>query len=234
MASSPADTPSWPAGPRGLRISIATQSEREQIYRIRHDVYALELRQHDEEASGRLTDPLDTFNEYIVASIGTLVVGFVSITPPGHERYSIDKYVARGELPFELGDGVFEVRILTVIEPLRGSPIAAILMYAALRVVECRSGTRIVLIGRTELVDVYRRVGMELVGRTVRSGAVSFEVMSATVEAARDRVANYMSALRRLEPLLEWRLDVPFEPAPSSRTGDAAYALASGNSRGVA
>lgn len=211
MPSSSADLPSWPAGPRGLRISIATRSEREQIYRIRHDVYARELGQHSENASGRLTDALDVFNEYIAASIGTQVVGFVSITPPDHDRYSLDKYVDRGEFPFEFDIGVFEVRILTVIEPFRGTPIAAILMYAALRHVDARGGTRIILMGRTELVDVYRRAGMERLGRTVRSGAVSFEVMSATLEVARARVARYASALRRLEPLLDWRLGVPFD-----------------------
>ena len=211
MPSSSADLPSWPAGPRGLRISIATRSEREQIYRIRHDVYARELGQHSENASGRLTDALDVFNEYIAASIGTQVVGFVSITPPDHDRYSLDKYVDRGEFPFEFDFGVFEVRILTVIEPFRGTPIAAILMYAALRHVDARGGTRIILMGRTELVDVYRRAGMERLGRTVRSGAVSFEVMSATLDVARARVARYASALRRLEPLLDWRLGVPFD-----------------------
>jgi histidinol-phosphate/aromatic aminotransferase/cobyric acid decarboxylase-like protein len=214
MPSSHGDVPSWPAGPHGLRIAIATASDRDQIYRIRHDVYAVELGQHHEDATGRLTDALDPINEYVAASIGSRVVGFVSITPPDHDRYSIDKYVARSELPFALDDGTFEIRILTVIERLRGSPIAAILMYAALRLVESRGGTRIILIGRTELVDVYRRAGMELLGRTVRSGAVSFELMSATVEAARARVAHYAPALRRLAPLLDWRLDVPFELAP--------------------
>ena len=216
MPSSSADLPSWPAGPRGLRISIATRSEREQIYRIRHDVYARELGQHSENASGRLTDALDVFNVYIAASIGTQVVGFVSITPPDHDRYSLDKYVDRGEFPFEFDVGVFEVRILTVIEPFRGTPIAAILMYAALRHVDARGGTRIILMGRTELVDVYRRAGMERLGRTVRSGAVSFEVMSATLDVARTRVARYASALRRLEPLLDWRLGVPFDQPATS------------------
>ena len=226
MPSSSADLPSWPAGPRGLRISIATRSEREQIYRIRHDVYARELGQHSENASGRLTDALDVFNVYIAASIGTQVVGFVSITPPDHDRYSLDKYVHRGEFPFEFDIGVFEVRILTVIEPFRGTPIAAILMYAALRHVDARGGTRIILMGRTELVDVYRRAGMERLGRTVRSGAVSFEVMSATLDVARTRVARYASALRRLEPLLDWRLDVPFDqpPRPVAYHGGASIA----------
>ena len=59
------------------------------------------------------------------------------------------------------------------------------------------------------LVDVYRRAGMERLGRTVRSGAVSFEVMSATLEVARARVARYASAL-----LGDWSL---------SSTGGSAF-----------
>ena len=50
---------------------------------------------------------------------------FVSITPPGFGRYSIDKYLSRDELPFSCDGELFEVRILTVAESYRGTPAGA-------------------------------------------------------------------------------------------------------------
>ena len=95
----------------------------------------------------QLSDPLDEFNVYIVATQGGRIAGFVSITPPGYGRYSIDKYLSRDKLPFSCDEGLFEVRILTVAEAYRGTPAGALLMYAALRWIESHGGQRVVAIG---------------------------------------------------------------------------------------
>ena len=124
----------------------------------------------------------------------------------------------RTELPFAVDDGLFEIRILTVRKPLRGTPIAGTLMYASLRYVEARQGVRIVLIGRSELVDVYRRAGMQSLGRQFTSGAVTFELMSATVAEARARADHYLPAVRRLQPLIDWRLPMSMLPSSDLRS----------------
>ncbi len=83
-----------------IRLSLATESDRQQIYALRHQVYAREIRQHRENAEGVLRDALDAGNVYLVASAGGAIAGFVSITPPGCGAYSIDKYMAREVIPF--------------------------------------------------------------------------------------------------------------------------------------
>lgn len=98
------------------RISLATEEDREAIYRMRHDVYALELCQHKPNAEEMLTDSLDDFNDYIVAHVEGELAGFVSITPPGFGRYSIDKYASRSDLPIQFDNGLYELRVLTVAE----------------------------------------------------------------------------------------------------------------------
>src|SRR5215471_9025286 len=75
-----------------FRLSVATDADREEIYRARHEVYARELGQHPVTPAGALRDSLDDSNLYLVAKAGAGLAGFVSITPPGQERYSIDKY----------------------------------------------------------------------------------------------------------------------------------------------
>src|SRR2546426_850623 len=112
----------------GLQIvlSMATEADREVIYRLRHEVYARELGQHAANPSGSLRDALDDWNIYLVAKISGRITGFISLTPPpgGLERsaelqfgairsdqpfsiapngssglgYSIDKYVSRDAL----------------------------------------------------------------------------------------------------------------------------------------
>ena len=68
-------------GAETLCIALADGKDREEIYRIRHDVYAQELQQHPPSASTRLSDSLDATNVYLVATLGRKVAGFVSVTP---------------------------------------------------------------------------------------------------------------------------------------------------------
>ncbi len=81
---------------------------------------------------------------------GTLAA-FVSITPPGEHGYSIDKYFERASVPFEIGTGTYEIRLLTVLKEHRDSDLAATLMVAAFRWIEARGGSRVVAIGRDEV-----------------------------------------------------------------------------------
>ena len=122
-----------------LAVSIADQRDRESIYAIRHQVYAQELRQHAENAKGRLADKLDEINTYLVAKRGGEIAGFIAITPPTDTGYSLDKYFSREALPLTFDGGLFEARLLTVTTTSRGSQAAMLLMYAALRYVESRN-----------------------------------------------------------------------------------------------
>ena len=111
-----------------LALRLATREEREAIYRLRHEVYARELGQYAVRPDRRLTDALDAFNIYLVAFDGKDIIGFVSITPPGHDLYSVDKYLKREQLPFPVDDKLYEVRILTIPETARRRMLALLLM----------------------------------------------------------------------------------------------------------
>jgi histidinol-phosphate/aromatic aminotransferase/cobyric acid decarboxylase-like protein len=202
-----------------LTIGLATEAHRRTIYAMRHAVYATELGQHAENEQRKLSDALDEFNVYVVATRGDKIAGFVSITPPGFGRYSIDKYLPRDELPFSCDGGLFEVRILTVAEPYRGTPAVALLMYAALRWIESHGGQRVVAIGRREVLSVYRKAGLQTLGRQIESGAVTFQLMTATVAELRGQADRSRKLLSRLQRASDWQLDVPFWPAESCYHG---------------
>src|SRR2546423_1754888 len=78
-------------------LSLATEADREEIYRLRHEVYSRELGQHAATPAGSLRDALDDWNIFLVAKIGDQIAGFISITPPCAGKpipefhYSIDK-----------------------------------------------------------------------------------------------------------------------------------------------
>ncbi|WP_432122541.1 aminotransferase class I/II-fold pyridoxal phosphate-dependent enzyme [Streptomyces sp. S1] len=196
-----------------LQLRTATPQDHDWIHELRHRVYAEELGQHPVDPSGRLSDGLDGDNVYLVAARGETRIGFVSLTPPWVGRYSLDKYLTREELPVLTEEAPFEIRVLTVEERWRSTAAAPLLMYAALRWVASRGGRRVVAMGRTELLDMYLAAGLRPVGRTIRSGAVSFEVLDGAVtELTRTVAERHGRTLERLRTGLDWRLDAPFAP----------------------
>ena len=193
-----------------FEVAVASLADREEIYGIRHEVYACELSQHASNPDERLTDALDSGNVYIVAKNNGRVAGFVSLTLPGASPgYSVEKYFSRGELPVRFDDNLFEIRLLTVRKGYRGTQLALLLMYAALRWVEANAGTHVIAIGRREILDLYERVGLKRLGFQTRSGEVNYDLMHATVGGIRERLGTFRGAVERLEESTEWRLNFP-------------------------
>ncbi|MGW0811847.1 aminotransferase class I/II-fold pyridoxal phosphate-dependent enzyme [Streptomyces viridiviolaceus] len=200
---------------RDLQLRAATAEDLEWIHELRHRVYARELGQHAPAPSGRLYDGLDGGNVYLVAARGAARIGFVSLTPPWLGRYALDKYLTRDELPLLDESDLFEVRILTVEPRWRATAAAPLLMYAALRWIAARGGRRVVAMGRTELLTMYRAAGLRPVGRTVHSGALTFEVLTGGVtELTEVTLDRYRTTLERLRSAVDWRLDAAFFPRP--------------------
>ncbi|TGB16065.1 histidinol-phosphate transaminase [Streptomyces sp. MZ04] len=200
---------------RDLHIRAATPEDLVWVHELRHRVYAQELGQHTPQPDRRLHDALDGDNVYLVAARGPVRIGFVSLTPPWLGRYGLDKYLTRDELPLLSEDGVFEVRILTVEPRWRSTAVAPLLMYAALRWISSRGGRTVVAMGRTELLGMYLAAGLRPLGHTVRSGAVTFEVLTGEV-AGLTQVATtrYRTALERFRSVVDWQLDMEWAPGP--------------------
>ena len=187
----------------------ATEEDREQIYRSRHDVYAVELGQHPQNPDGLLKNHLDEFNRYFVALIDGQMAGFISVTPPEGGEYSLDEYLDRKQWPFEDRDRLFEVRLLTVNSRRRGSLLATALMYASFRAVEASGGTRLVVIGRTEVASIYRSSGYQDHGIELVKGAVTFRLMSASADQIREQVQKRPKLVSRIEQAVDWQLSFP-------------------------
>jgi histidinol-phosphate/aromatic aminotransferase/cobyric acid decarboxylase-like protein len=195
---------------RKARISEATLSDRPAIYRMRHDVYAHELGQHKVTTEQVLSDSLDAFNHYITAYVADELVGFISITPPGFGKYSIDKYIARDAVPVPFDDALYEFRILTVAQHHRSSRLAGTLIYAAFRWIEERLGKHIIAMGRTDILSIYLKFGMQPMNIQIKSGAVTYELLKSTTERQRAVVERHHRFLKNVCREVTWDLGMPF------------------------
>jgi histidinol-phosphate/aromatic aminotransferase/cobyric acid decarboxylase-like protein len=196
---------------KNISISIATEKDRVKIYQQRHDIYAKELMQHSENDLGLLSDSLDDFNTFICAKIEEEIIGFISITPPGNDKYSIDKYFDRDELPFRIHDGFYEMRILTVLKAYRGQSLTLALMWSAFRWIESNGGTNIISIGRTEILNMYLKLGFKAMHKTVKSGKVNFELLLGNVDELNVFIQNnYKLLFKKIENQFVWNLDISF------------------------
>ncbi len=183
-----------------LSIELASTHDRENIYSLRHEIYARELGQHRENDEKRLTDGLDAHNIYIVAKSQRAIVGFISITPPSSPSYSIDKYFERTATSLVFDKTLYEFRLLTVVNEYRNSRAAALLMYAAMRFAEQSGAGTIVAIGRLEKMSMYLAIGFESLKMQTKSGSVTYELMKVDLAEV---VARYATYRHKMEPYLK-------------------------------
>ncbi len=196
-------------------LSVASTADRKEIYKIRHEVYAKELRQHSVNTSCELTDSLDECNYYIVAKQRETVIGFVSITPPTSRAFSVDKYFNRNSVPYHFDDYLYEVRLLTIIEAKRKSSLAFALMFASFRWVQSHGGKYIVSICRTDVIDMYKKAGLHPLNKKTISGEVDYELCVAEVEKLAQAIQQDFEYYETLQNKIDWHLPFAFF-APSA------------------
>lgn len=173
---------------------LATGSDREQIYRIRHAVYAEELGQHPRNAEGALRDALDAVNDYIVVLEQDRVVAFVAITPPTAGTFSIDKYFSRTDLPIRFHERLYELRLLTVCHGYRHAMLLRLLVEATFGHLHALGATEAIAIGRQEILDLYEGLGFQRLGLSIQSGRVSYELMKIDAEGFQRHGARLLRA----------------------------------------
>ena len=204
-----------------LCISIATNSDLQAIYRLRHEVYSEELGQYASSPDEILPDATDISSIYISAYMGTTLVGFIGITPPGSPCYSVDKYLPRHDIPVTFDDSVYEIRALTVRRSSRGLQIASCLMYAAFRWAQAHGGKYILSMGRHDVVGMYLRLGLKKLARSVKCGAVTYDLLGADVKDISTTLTHFHSLLDHIEKHVEWKLGITFyQPAECYHGGD--------------
>jgi len=191
-------------------LAIASESDRKEIYKIRYQVYAKELKQHSHNPSEELRDDLDLCNHYVVAKQKGNIIGFVSITSPASPTYSVDKYFTRPSIPYHFNDYLYEVRLLTIVESKRKSLLAVALMFAAFRWVQSHGGKYIVSICRSDIIDMYIKAGLQPLDKKTVSGQVCYDLCVAEIEKLHQTVKQNFQQYETLQNKIDWQLPFSF------------------------
>jgi histidinol-phosphate/aromatic aminotransferase/cobyric acid decarboxylase-like protein len=92
----------------------------------------------------------------------------------------------------------------------RGRNLYTLLGFAAFRWVEAHGGTHIVAMGRREVTELYLHAGMQKTGLTAQSGAVTYDLLYASVASIRrDYIPALVPVLTKLQTQTDWRLPFP-------------------------
>lgn len=189
-----------------LEIGMADQKDRAEIYRQRFQVYATELGQHPSNRDESISDPIDEYNHYLVVKRSQKIVGFISITPKGSPKLSIDKYLQRSHFQDIDWESLFEVRLLTVLPSERRGPVTGLLLYGAARWLQEYEARNCIAMGRQEVMRLYRRLGFSQLGMTIQSGQVAFELMTIDQPKIDHAMSRFARVLKRVTRDVKWKL----------------------------
>lgn len=194
-------------------VGMAGEADLPLIYRLRHRVYSDELRQHAGNASGVIHDAIDAYNHYVTVKKEDRLVGFISITPKGSPRFSIEKYLDRSEHPEIDWQSLNELRLLTVCPSERNGFIASILLYSAGRWLQAHGADSCIGMGRRDIMKLYQRIGFCDRGIRIQSGDVEFVLMTIDRKRVDDSIQGAERWRSRIAKQIDWGFDFPLEPA---------------------
>ena len=159
-----------------------------QISSMRHDVYATELQQYEENPEGELQDP----GKHFIACVdGETLVGYISLNPPSLQPFRVTKYFSKEALDssvfglcIDREQSTFEVRGLTISPKYRGLNLSLRLMRYALEFVVENGGKDIIAMGHNDVLGLYENNGMNVFrDHGIKHGETVYYPMHMNVEA---------------------------------------------------
>jgi histidinol-phosphate/aromatic aminotransferase/cobyric acid decarboxylase-like protein len=96
-------------------------------------------------------------------------------------------------------------------------------MYAAFRWIQACGGEHIMSMGRRDIVHMYLRLGLNLIGQSVKCGAVTYDLLGAEINAIASRLNQFRSELARMEKRVDWKLGITFRHPAECYHGGAFF-----------
>ena len=158
-----------------------TDQDFEQVYRLNHDIFCLEVGQYDAKPAGRLIDKFHHKNIYYLALRQGELVGMVAVhdEPP----FSIANRLAD---PAALGRRCprpLEVRLLALRPSVRRGSLLFGLLWRVYDHAQRHGHSHLLISGVGERVSMYERLGFESLGPPVVAGSAEFVPMVLEVGA---------------------------------------------------
>lgn len=173
---------------------VSEEWEREQVHRLNHAGFAVEVGQHPVSADGRLVDRFDAENTYFGAFEGERLVGMIALR--GERPFSLDAKVANLDGCLPAGRTVCEVRLLYVEREFRRGPLCARLVGALVEEGRRRGYDVAVISGIREQRRLYEHLGFAAFAEEVRSGAAVYQPMMVRMEELEQRCGGLLERAR--------------------------------------
>ncbi len=157
----------------------ATEQEIRQLWALNHDVFSLELQQHEVHGDGCLVDKFHHKNYYIAAWNGTEAVGMVCahFQPPFS---AVEKFGAAINAAIIPG-ATAEIRLLAVKPAYRHSLVMPKMGARIFTYLAGHGITQLIISGVAEQKRFYERIGFRAIGEPVRNGGAWFYPMTASL-----------------------------------------------------
>ncbi|HEV8145422.1 MAG TPA: GNAT family N-acetyltransferase [Bryobacteraceae bacterium] len=169
-----------------------TDAELEQVFRLNHDVFAGELRQHSTSEEGRLVDKFHLKNLYLIALEDDRVVGM--LTTHDQPPFSVADKLADVSVLEKYGR-IVEVRLLAI-EPEHRNRLVLSGLFSLLYE-HVHTYDSLAISGYVEQAAMYHKLGFHDLGPPVTSGKAQYIPMAATIEELRKRAVVWNRTLDR-------------------------------------
>lgn len=173
------ETPTDPRGPgrpgHETFKRAETADEIEQVHRLNHAVFAVEVGQHEPDPSGRLVDKFHPKNTYYIALRRGEVAGMVAVhdLPPFSIADRLEDPGVLGRLPGR----PLEVRLLAVRPGVRHGSVLPGLLWQVHEHARRHGHSHLLISGVGARVGLYERLGFRGLGPAVAGGAAEFVPM---------------------------------------------------------
>jgi len=169
--------------------SPETQYEFEQIHKLNHSTFALEIPQHKPNENGVLVDKFNHINNYLIAKDADKVVGMVSYNT--ERPFSLDKKVKNIDELLPKAENIVEIRLLAVDKSMRGGGIVSYGLFKHLAKVLISQGYDFGIIsGTVRELPLYKKIGFLPFGSLVGSEDAPYQPMYITFNQLRDDFKN--------------------------------------------
>ena len=163
---------------------------------MRHQVYAVELKQYPQNTQRTIEDPGIHF---IICMENDVLKGYVSITPPPLSNCRFMKFVdaeilkstLQSQISLDDTRNAYEFRSLTVDISARGCGIAEQLVQHAIMYVANAGGTDIIAMGHHAVLPLYRRIGMHIFDPIITIGESEYRLMYISAQIAQQKLQEY-------------------------------------------
>lgn len=166
----------------GIQFKKAdTAQEIEQIHRLNHQVFSVEVGQHPTTEDGRLIDRYHLQNRYFVAKSGDALIGMISV----HDGpdFSIQSRLRDSSILGQMR-APLEVRLLAIVPEFRQRAILIGLFVEVWNYAVERRYSDLLISGIVERVPMYRKLGFRAMGEAVPCGSAAFVPMRLQLDPA--------------------------------------------------